>query len=341
MDTLERFRLSDEQRTRRLTDLRLNEPGGEAAFDNVARLAASIAQAPLAMVNFINADQQMFRGMYVPTASPDDVVDVDLSAIPIDLGQLSRVAPVTVRGEDGTLDHFGFCPHVVAERSQLALNDVFDYPRFKGNALVNALNVRTYLGTPLIDNTGMILGTVCVAGFEPRQWDDRVKQSMKELVKTMLSEFKLRSSLLAQQEDLFGVFDVAPFPIMLTEGRDHRLRYANREQGTAFGRVPQFSPARQALPILEAPGVYKAMDEALRQGQTTTLRPVPLTTFDSRTTQYFSFMCTPVRTSPDAPFTGVLTVAMNTPGQAAQSQAFAAYAQNHFEQGGSGAFHNQ
>jgi len=48
-----------------------------------------------------------------------------------------------------------------------------------------------------------------------------------------------------------------------------------------------------------------------------------------------------VRTSPDAPFTGVLTVAMNTPGQAAQSQAFAAYAQNHFEQGGSGAFHNQ
>jgi hypothetical protein len=52
-------------------------------------------------------------------------------------------------------------------------------------------------------------------------------------------------------------------------------------------------------------------------------------------------MCTHVRTSPSAPFKGVLTVAMNTTGQAyggAESQAFAANVQQRFEQLGSGAF---
>ncbi|MGW1161472.1 GAF domain-containing protein [Streptomyces sp. NPDC002513] len=336
MDPLstDQARLAGEQRALRLQVLGLNTVEAEATFDRVARLAASFTQSPLAMVNFINDERQMFRGMYVPTASPDDKVDPDGGGIAFDLSNLSREAP----------GDYGFCPHVVAQGSQLALDDVFDYPRFKGNALVNDLGVRSYLGTPLRDNTGMILGTVCVADVKPRSWDRGLREGMQELTATLLSDFKLRDSLLAQQQELFAVFDGAPFPIMLTEGPNHLLRYANGKQGAAFGRVPQFSPGRHVLPGLESIGVFHAMDDAFRTGRPTTLSRASVTTYDDPRPQDFDFLCTPVRTSPGAPISGVLTVAMNVTGQAypgPEQQAFAANVQERFERLGAGGLPGQ
>jgi hypothetical protein len=326
MDPLssDQARLASEQRKQRLQVLGLNAVEAEDTFDRVARLAASFTQSPLAMVNFINDERQMFRGMYVPTASPDDKVSPDGGGIAFDLSELSREAP----------NDYGFCPHAVAQGSQLALDDVFDYPRFKGNPLVNDLGVRSYLGTPLRDNTGMILGTVCVADTKPRVWDRALREGMQQLSETLLSEFKLRDSLLAQQQELFAVFDGAPFPIMLTEGPHHLLRYANGKQGAAFGMVPQFSPGRHVLPGLESIGVFNAMDDAFRTGQPTTVSRRSITTYDYPSPQDFNFLCTPVRTSPGAPVSGVLTVAMNTTGQAypgPEQQAFAANVQERFE----------
>ncbi|MEU6404341.1 GAF domain-containing protein [Streptomyces sp. NPDC046985] len=326
----EQHRAAGQHRTQRLRILGLNTLEAEATFDRVARLAATFTQSPLAMVNFINDERQMFRGMYVPTGSGDEPVDTAGGGIPFDLSGLAREAP----------GDYGFCPHVVAQQSQLALEDVFDYPRFKGNPLVNDLGVRSYLGTPLRDNTGVILGTVCVADVKPRTWDPQVRQGMQELSETLLSEFKLRDSLLAQQQELFAVFDGAPFPIMLTEGPEHLLRYANGKQGQSFGRVPQFSLGREALPGLDEIGVFQAMDDALRTGRPTSVPRAYLRTYDSPTPQDFNFMCTPIRTSPSAPFKGVLTVAMNTADQGyagAESQAFAANVQQRFEQLGGGA----
>ncbi|MEW2296344.1 GAF domain-containing protein [Streptomyces sp. NPDC006743] len=326
----EQHRAAGEQRTNRLRILGLNTVEAEATFDRIARLAATFTQSPLAMVNFINDERQMFRGMYVPGGTPEDPVDVSGGGIPFDLSNLAREAP----------GDYGFCPHVVAQQSQLALDDVFDYPRFKGNPLVNDLGVRSYLGTPLRDNTGVILGTVCVADFKPRAWDRQLKLGMQELSETLLSEFKLRDSLLAQQQELFAVFDGAPFPIMLTEGPDHLLRYANGRQGQAFGMVPQFSLGRNVLPGLDRIGVFAAMDDALRTGRPTSVPRASLRTYDSAAPQDFDFLCTPIRTSPSAPFKGVLTVAMNTTGQGyggAESQAFAANVQQRFEQLGGAA----
>lgn len=333
MTPSDQARLAGEQRKLRLQVLGLNTVDAEATFDRIARLAASFTQSPLAMVNFINDERQMFRGMYVPSSSPDESVSGGSgSGIVFDLSNIAREAP----------GDYGFCPHVVAQGSQLALDDVFDYPRFKGNPLVNDMGVRSYLGTPLRDNTGMILGTVCVADMKPRTWDRKLREGMQELTETLLSDFKLRDSLLAQQQELFSVFDGAPFPIMLTEGPSHLLRYANARQGAAFGMVPQFSPGRLVLPGLESIGVFKAMDDAFRTGQPTMLSQVSVTTYDLATAQDFNFLCTPVRTSPGASVSGVLTVAMDTGSQSSpvysgsDQQAFAANVQERFERLGSG-----
>jgi len=320
-----------EQRRRRLQILGLNTTDPEAKFDRVARLAGRFAQAPLAMVNFINDERQMFRGMYVPPANPDDSSAGEDRGIAFDLADIPEVA------REAPID-YGFCPHVVADKAQLALDDVFDYPRFKGNPLVNEMGVRSYLGTPLLDHTGVILGTVCVADMRPRQWSSDHMESMQSLAQTLLSEFQLRDSLLAQQQEMFAIFDGAPFPIMLTEGTDHVLRYANAKQGAAFGRVQQLSKGRRVLPGLDSVGVFKTMDQALRTGQTATLSEARIASYDHEAPQVFTFTCTPVRLTPTAPVSGVLTVAMNITGQSPSGteQKLAADLTSQFERIGSG-----
>lgn len=307
--TPDHVRHDGEQRRRRLQLLGLNAAEPEAKFDRVARLAGNLAQAPLAMVNFINEERQMFRGMYrPPSATEDGGTDGEDSGIVFDLSafpEIAREVPVD----------YGFCPHVVAQGSQLALDDVFDYPRFKGNPVVNELGARSYLGTPLRDHTGLILGTLCVVDTRPRRWGPQHLEGMQGLAETLLSEFQLRDSLLAQQQEMFAVFDGAPFPIMLTQGPDHLLRYANAKQGAAFGRVHQLSPGRQVLPGLDSVGVFATMDRAFRTGQTATLSEARIASYDASSPQTFGFTCTPVRLSPQAPVSGVLTVAVNITGQ--------------------------
>ena len=88
-------------------------------------------------------------------------------------------------GRELARDH-GFCPHVVVRRKALVLEDVSDYPRFAGNPVVDEFGIRSYLGAPLIDSTGMTLGTLCVADVQPRPWGkpglEAIKSSAAELV---------------------------------------------------------------------------------------------------------------------------------------------------------------
>jgi hypothetical protein len=291
---------SADQRTHRLQVLSLNTVGvADATFDRVAGLAAALTGSPLALVNFISTERQMYRGLYVP---PKGEVLVKSEGVAFDLSDMAREGPADA----------GFCPHVVASNALLALDDVFDYPRFKGNPVVNTLGVRSYLGTPLRDHTGAVLGTLCVLDTKPRKWDEGRKEGLVQLSQTLLSEFKLRDSILTQQQQLFAIFDRAPFPIMLTEGPEHLLRYANATQGDAFGLVPSLSRGRDSLRGLDSVGVFTAMDQAFHTGQTITLPEARLIPYNSSSPKIYSFTCTPVKLSPrTSVISGVLTVAID------------------------------
>ena len=82
-------------------------------------------------------------------------------------------------------DH-GYCPHVLVRRKALVLEDVCDYPRFAGNPVVDDIGIRSYLGAPLIDRTGIALGTVCAVDTVARPWGraglDTIKSLAQELV---------------------------------------------------------------------------------------------------------------------------------------------------------------
>ncbi|WNM31630.1 GAF domain-containing protein [Streptomyces sp. Li-HN-5-11] len=156
-------------RTLRLRRLGLGERA-EPDLDAFADRLAQCTAAPYAMVNFLDDTGQFFAGLHTPG---HDVLTVDTDGTRRELGR--RMAR----------DH-GFCPHVVVRRKALVLEDVCDYPRFAGNPVVDEFGIRSYLGAPLIDSTGMVLGTVCVVDVEPRPWGrgglETIKASAAELV---------------------------------------------------------------------------------------------------------------------------------------------------------------
>ena len=155
-------------RARRLFQLGLGEQL-DPALDVFADHLAELTGAPYAMVNFVGENRQFFAGLHVrPTVSFERTDDSK--------PQLGRHME---------RDH-GFCPHVVVRHKALVLEDVRDYPRFAGNPIVDEFGIRSYLGAPLIDSTGMALGTVCVVDMEPRPWGkaglETIKASAAELV---------------------------------------------------------------------------------------------------------------------------------------------------------------
>ncbi|WP_031088944.1 GAF domain-containing protein [Streptomyces sp. NRRL WC-3549] len=126
------------------------------SFDAFADRVAAVTSAPFSMVNFIDEERQFFAGLHAPAGA----------------GGGHRPGGPPARG--GLLRHLardhGYCPHVLARRKALVLEDVCDYPRFAGNPVVDGMGVRSYLGAPLIDGTGVALGTVCAVDTVPRAW---------------------------------------------------------------------------------------------------------------------------------------------------------------------------
>ncbi|OON81873.1 GAF domain-containing protein [Streptomyces tsukubensis] len=156
-------------RVRRLRDLGLGERP-DAWLDGFAARLARITGAPCAMVNFIDENRQFFAGLHAP-ALPAHSGD---AATPL----LGRYLP---------RDH-GYCPHVVVRRRALVLEDVRDFPRFAGNPVVDDIGIRSYLGAPLIDRTGIALGTVCVVDTAPRAWGKEGLTTIKNLAGELIDD---------------------------------------------------------------------------------------------------------------------------------------------------------
>lgn len=171
------------RRVVRLRELGLGERP-EPEFDEFARALANDTKSPFAMVNFIDEDRQYFAGLYAPGLVQ---VGLDKTGASVAADDPARVM---------ARDH-GWCPHVVVRRLPLVLDDVCDYPRFAGNPVVDEIGIRTYLGAPLIDRTGIALGTICIIDREPRPWGrpglDFIKSRAAELVELIHQRERQRS----------------------------------------------------------------------------------------------------------------------------------------------------
>ncbi|EGX59837.1 hypothetical protein SZN_10513 [Streptomyces zinciresistens K42] len=163
-------------RAARLHELGLGEQP-DPALDVFADRLAELTAAPYAMVNFIGEHHQFFAGLHVRDA--------------VNLSRGGDRKPALVRRMGW--DH-GFCPHVVVRRKALVLEDVRDYPRFAGNPIVDEHGVRSYLGAPLTDSTGTVLGTVSVVDMEPRPWGKAGLETIKAAAADLVARLERRQA---------------------------------------------------------------------------------------------------------------------------------------------------
>ncbi|MFD4987395.1 GAF domain-containing protein [Streptomyces sp. NPDC058374] len=119
-------------------------PVANENFDDLARDMATQAGFLYGFVNLF-LEEQTFVGLHQPPADSGFVIV----------------------GRTMSRDH-GWCPEVMARKKALPLHDVHASPRFSGNAVVDAVGIRSYFGAPLIHDSGTVLGTVCVIDPEKR-----------------------------------------------------------------------------------------------------------------------------------------------------------------------------
>src|SRR5689334_11438372 len=110
----------DEQaRLENLRQFKVLDTEPEEAFEEVAQLASYIAQAPTALITFVDSDRQWFK---------------------------ARVG----FGRHETPRDVSFCAHAILQPGPLVVKDALDDERFRDNPLVlESPYIRFYAGFPL------------------------------------------------------------------------------------------------------------------------------------------------------------------------------------------------
>ncbi len=185
----------DEERIERLVGYGILDTLPEQEYDDLAMLAASIAEAPVALVSFVDGSRQWFKAR----------VGMELTETHRDIS---------------------FCLHAVSSGSALVVNDATTDERFADNPLVTGETaaIRFYAGAPLITPDGFALGTLCVIDFEPRELTENQLKSLESLSRLVVSQLELRSANRA----LAGAKRAAEMALANAEGAESRAVAANQ-----------------------------------------------------------------------------------------------------------------
>jgi hypothetical protein len=108
--------------------------------------------------------------------------------------------------EDETLRDYSFCSHAILTPEQIfEVPDTTQDQRFFDNPLVTGdPHLAYYAGVPLVDETGLPLGTLCVVNRKPHLLTRKQRAALKALASQVMRRLVLHKQLLQlqQQEEL-------------------------------------------------------------------------------------------------------------------------------------------
>ena len=159
--------LAEPARLAALHDTALLDSAAEESFDRLARLAARVVNAPVALVSAVDRDRQFFKSC------------------------LGLPEPWATRRET-PLSH-SFCQHVVAAREPVIVTDARKDERLLDNLAIRDLGVIAYLGVPLITREGHAVGTLCVIDHQPRIWTPEEISLVKDVASAVVTEITVRA----------------------------------------------------------------------------------------------------------------------------------------------------
>lgn len=146
----------------------------EPEFDDVARLAADVFEAPIAVVNFIAEGRQWFKAE----------IGIGASELPLDVS---------------------FCAHAILQPGIFVVPDTTADERFACNPLVTGdPKLRFYAGALLETPEGLPLGTVCVLDTEarPEGISERQRLTLEVLARQVMSQLELQRAIRQRDEEV-------------------------------------------------------------------------------------------------------------------------------------------
>ncbi|CAN5144388.1 hypothetical protein BH11PSE10_BH11PSE10_07250 [soil metagenome] len=143
----------------------------EVEFDVTTRVAASLFDAPIALVALMDRDRLWFKSRHG-----------------LDVAQLDR--------------EIAFCAHAILRPEKLlVINDLQQDTRFADNPLVHGgPGIRFYAGAPLRDPNGLALGTLAILSTEPREFDAHNQALLRDLSVSVMTAIESRHRALTLRQ---------------------------------------------------------------------------------------------------------------------------------------------
>ena len=145
----------------------------EEEFDRLTRLASKLLRAPATFFSLIDADRDFYKscfGFAEPLASERQMTGVT------------------------------FCHYSLVSEGALVIPDTKADPLYANVPTVASLGVAAYIGVPVREPGGAVLGSFCAIDFTPRDWSPLDVETMKELAKSAEREVAIRHWMREQEQ---------------------------------------------------------------------------------------------------------------------------------------------
>ncbi|MEH6773314.1 MAG: sensor domain-containing diguanylate cyclase [Cereibacter changlensis] len=186
MTAITAIHLDDEEgRISALRRYELLDSAPEAEFDTIIQLIMNIFKVEIAAISLIDTDRQWFKSSQ---------------------GMLTPETPRSV----------AFCDYTIRSAEVFSVEDAMRDPRFRNHEWVTpADGLRCYLGAPLTTPDGYNVGSVCIAGREPRHFSSADRDVLQSFARLVVSQMELR--LIAKRDSLTDALSRRGFEDAVTE----------------------------------------------------------------------------------------------------------------------------
>ena len=164
--------INEPERLKALTQYQILDTAPEAAFDDLARMAAQLCGTPIALITFVDAKRQWSK-----------------SRIGLDLVETPREE--------------SFCAAGILEHGVTVIQDATQDAAFAKNPLVTGPEqLRFYAATPLVTPQGHALGTLCVLDRRRRHLNAAQLDALTALGRQVVTQLELRLHVLELEREV-------------------------------------------------------------------------------------------------------------------------------------------
>ncbi len=192
---------NERQRLAALRAYEILDTPPEVEFDALTRLAAHTFETPIAVVAMLDSDRLWFKARHG-----------------LNVAQFER--------------RIAFCAHAIMRPDEpLIVPDLAADPRFAANPVVaRAPHIRFYAGAPLVDATGLALGTIAVVDARPRAFSAAQRDALIDLSTLVVTAIEGRKraidlSRLALTDRLTGIANRVQFEVAIEAEVANARRY--------------------------------------------------------------------------------------------------------------------